>query len=745
MKITRHWLNTYLDHPASTDDIVRTLGRLGFPIENVEPLPGDDDRLDVEVTSNRGDCLSVLGLAREFVTGSRNHRLAAPTIPDPSGAADRLVYPAIPGDHLHAPLAASSMTVDNRDHALCPYYSARVLRGLTVGPSPEWLRTRIEGVGLRSVNNVVDVTNFVLFELGQPLHAFDLGRLAGTTIVVRTAKPGETIVAIDGSRLTLLPSDLVIADARGPVAVAGVMGGRDSEVGDATVDVLLEAAVFSPMSVRSTARRLRLMTDSSHRFERGIHPALVTFAAERAVDLLLQVAGGRREPGVAEAGDLQRARAAARPRIEMRVARCQSLLGVAVTAAEMKSCLDPLGLDAVVVQADDPVAAAPRAVSPSATPGHVQGGATALVHAPAATGAARSGSDPDPAEDGASIVCCIPWHRLDLEREVDLIEEVARVRGLDHIPTRDKIDIEVAPIQIDLVNRRRVEEVLTACGFYEVVTFSFISVADAEAFLPGGFALLSVADERRKAEPVLRPSLLPSLLRCRKRNQDLGHHDVRLFESAMTYCLRGDQKVEQGTLGLVLDATDRQQSLRLLRAAVERVVRSVRGPAADVVVRPVSIPWFEAGGAGTILLDGVAVGTMGVLTSATQGHFDLQTPICAAEVALGDFIFDAPPVAQVREVPSQPSIERDLSIVVDEPIAWSKVREVVDQVEHAHLVGVDFVGVFRGKQVGPGRKSVTLRLTYRAPDRTLRHEEVTPHVEAVVARLAHETGATLRQ
>jgi len=543
MKISLAWLNTYLEPVVGPDVVGSVLPRLGFPIEEVVEVPGEvpDRMFDVEVTSNRGDCLSHIGIAREVAAGSATGETGAAALHLPSHAASLEVEGAAE--------AYASVTVEAPE--VCPRYTARVVRGVRVGPSPAWLVQRLETIGLRSVNNVVDVTNFVLHEYGQPLHAFDLGRLEGSKIVVRFAHSGEMFVAIDGSRHALHPRHLVIADASRPVAVAGVMGGLETEVGESTTDILLESAIFDPLSVRRTSRALKLASDSSFRFERGVDPQGVDTASRRAIDLIGELAGGRVADGVLSVGDA----GGAKREVVMRLARCANILGV------------DLATDAVVAM---------------------------LRHLEL---------EPSLDTEQRVVRCRIPSFRLDLQREIDLVEEVARLHGMDRIGVRDEIAVEVRPTQGDVAARRAMASVLVGYGFHEAVTFTFVSPELGAAFLPPGCAAIEVDEACRRvgtrAEPMLRPSLLPSLLACRKSNQDAGNAGVRLYEVASTWHRRDGVKVEQRRLGLLADVADvegeagaTEAVLRTVRGAIDEMVMHL-GAAAPTVLTPVEASGFE--------------------------------------------------------------------------------------------------------------------------------------------------------
>ncbi len=666
MKVSLHWLNEYLDRPAAAEEVERLLAEQGFPIESVTPLPGGDVLIDAEITSNRGDCLCYVGIAREVAAGSgRSLRLPA-------------IAPPVPG-------ATAGTRVEVQAPNACPLYTARVIQGVKIAPSPDWLVKRLESIGLRSVNNVVDVTNFVLHEMGQPLHAFDLSKLAERRVVVRMAQKDEPFTAIDGSRHRLRPDMLVIADAAKPVALAGVMGGLDSEVSLNTTDVLLESARFDPLTIRTAARVLKLASDSSYRFERGVDPRNVELASRRAAAMLVELAGGVLLPGVVRVGEDE-----PEPKpVSMRLARCRDLLGIDISPETIVDVLSRLGL------------------SPTLT--------------------------------GNEVRCLVPTFRgRDVEREVDLIEEVARLHGLQHVPVQEKIHIVARSVQPHVAARQRIGQVLTAHGFFEAVTFSFIAPRNGQPFLTGDPVLID--DERRKTEPMLRPSLLPSLLQARKFNQDVGNHEVALFETASVWRKECVGICETRKLALLRDARDASAALRDLRGCVEELVHTLTGLSGSFQVATHG----AMSAAATVALRDRTLGVMGLLGPATQHLFDLQTPAVVAELDLDPLLALYPPARRVRPLPGVPGIERDLSVILDEAVRWEAVEREVRQANPALLEELRFVTVYRGKPVPAGRKSLTLRMHFRHAQKTLRHDEVDPQVAAVVDRLKTQLHAELR-
>ncbi len=701
------WLNRHLEGPAgpvSPDEADEVLTNVGFPIEGREDVASGDIQLDVELTSNRGDCLCHFGLARE-IAAATGRSLLPPEIKNESA-----VTPG-PGT------AASVTSVDNQLAASgdCPRFTARVIKGVKVGPSPAWLVELLEAVGQRSISNVVDVTNFVLMEMGHPCHVFDLNTLAEQRLVIRGARAGEKLTLLDEAEYTLAEGEMVVADAERAVSLGGIMGGLDTSVTAKTTDVLLEMATWNPVRVRNCARRLGLRTDASHRFERYVDARDIDRACLRAAELIAELAGGKLIDGMIDEGSAP----APLTSVDMRVARCEHLLGIRVETAEMVRLLETIGL-----------------------------------------GIDLQGSGPD-----AVLRCTIPPHRHDLTREADLIEEVARLNGFDKIGVAPSLDVHLEldhPEDWALRERamRELSRVLTGLGFYETVTFSFASQAESELFLPEGLRLLKVDEERRKGAPYLRPSVVPSLLTCRKANQD-GQVDldggVRLFETASVFAEIDDaesfgrQTIENRNLALLVDAPGkaegRQHAMRVLCGAIASVVRAMGGPDAKLAIEPSDkqfAPVCKGETLASVSINGTHAGYVLTIAGPTLKQWDLDEPVVVSEINLDALIALYPPRALAHELPKFPAIRRDLSLIVDEPVTWSRIESTIAGANPEMLTGVEFVGVYRGKQVGSGRKSITLQLEFRAADRTLRHEEVDGPVESIVARLRSSLNAELR-
>lgn len=701
MNISLRWLNQYLEPgdvtPQEADAI---LTEAGLPIESHTPVPGGDTVIDVEVTSNRGDCLGHVGIAREIAAA--RHAGTPRTLKLP-----RTDLPAKAGRPV-----AEQLTLENRVPDHCPLFTARLLRSVRIGPSPDWLRQALESMGQRSINNVVDVTNFITLELGNPCHVFDLDKLKGSALIVRFAKPGEKIKTLYAGEHALRDTDLVVADAERPQSLAGIIGGHDSQVDSGTTSVVFEMATWNPVTVRNTGRRLNIRTDAAYRFERGIDPRTIDYAARRAVQLLCEVSGAELAEGELSAGaPLPDDRV-----VPLRVERVEHLLGVRVPADEIVALLNALSI-------------------------RTGRGAEGVLH------------------------CVIPPHRAhDLSREIDLIEEVARARSLARVPLKDKLEVTVHPPQRVERLQEEAARTLAALGFHETVTFSFTSPAKGDLFLPAGLEAVAVDDDRRKAEPTLRPSVLLGLLGSRKANADARTAlpgGIRLFETAATFAQLPNSRttVERRSLAMIADVVfegkkpgveQTQHAVRVIRGAIDAVVRTCYGPDARVEVQPAppAHGGFDPHAHAKAFVVSPAgreeIGAFGLISDEARRLEDLDQPVVGAELWL-DVLTAAPiPRTAVGALPQFPGIERDLSLIVPEPTAWASVAALVDACALERCVGVEMVGVYRGKQIGPGRKSVTLRVRFRDAARTLRHEEVDPQLDRLAARAKADLGAEIR-
>jgi len=669
MKISLEWLNDYIETGLEAEAIAEILSDLGFPCEGIDRV-GDDVVLDVEVTSNRGDCLSHIGVARELAAAmGKELRLPQVELAEAEKAASEYV------------------AVEIQEPELCGRYTARVIEGVKVGPAPDWMVRRLTAIGMRSVNNVVDATNYAMMETGQPPHAFDFSTVQGGRIVVRRAIPGERIVSIDGSQCDLTPEMLVIADAKQPVGIAGVMGGLQTEVGDATTTILLEDAWFDPVCVRTTARRLSLPSDAAFRFERIVDIERVDWASQRTAQLIVQVAGGRVAQGVV---DVYPKKPEVAP-VAMRLSRLNKLLGIEVPTDTVVKILSSLCFEPQI--ADD------------------------------------------------TVTCLVPTWRSDIQREVDLIEEVARVYGYDKVPTRRRIQIEAVAADPRQKLSESIGAFLNGCGFYETATVTFVDQATAKLFADGEVGeLLGVKDVSRKSANLLRQTVLGSLLTVLKTNVNAKNLPCRIYEIADTFAPSPSSEAlpnEATKLALVCDG-----DLRCLRGAVEGLIKSI-DRSAEVDFAPVDLVWAEAGA--EVRVNGVALGQAGVFGAAVRDAFDFKelTP-CGAELDFRALMELKGGPVKIKPIPRFPAVERDLSILVADNIAWAAISEAVRSNCPPELEDIRFVDIYRGKGIAADKKSVTLSLRFRDEDGTLTHETVDGYQAAIVASLEQTVGAELR-
>ncbi|MBN1508052.1 MAG: phenylalanine--tRNA ligase subunit beta [Sedimentisphaerales bacterium] len=669
MKISLNWLSDYVQTGLQAEQIAEILSNLGLPCEGIEHL-ADDSVIDVEVTSNRGDCLSHIGIARE---------LAAAT-------GKPLSLPAIDFPETDKP-ASDFVQVEIREPDLCKRYTARVIEGVKIGPSPEWMQKRLEAVGMRPVSNVVDATNYAMMETGQPPHAFDFATIEGRRIIVRKAAPGEQIVSIDGTQCALAPEMLVIADAQRPVAVAGIMGGLATEVNDATTTILLEDAYFDPVCIRTTSRRLALPSEASFRFERIVDIERMDWASRRTTQLIVQLSGGRVAKGFVDAYP----RKPQPLQVTMRLSRVSALLGIEVPTEQVMKILAALCFE-------------PR------------------LH------------------DG-SVLCSVPGWRSDISREVDLIEEVARVHGYDKVPTRRKIQIEAVPADPRHSMQEHIGTLLNGCGFYETITVDFVDQGVADLFSPGGSRpYLAARQTARREAGILRRTLLGSLLEVLKTNVNAKNLPCQVYEIADTFIPpdeRNSLPVERSKLGLVVDA-----DFRLLRGAIEGLIESLNRNA-KVEFAPAEFAWAEAGA--RVLVDGKEIGQAGVFSEAVRRKLDFKdlTP-CGAELDFDDLMALKSGPVKIRPIPRFPAIDRDLSIVVTDTTRWSQIAATVQSAAPVELETVQFVDIYHGKGIPAGKKSLTLSLRFRDEDGTLTHETVDAYQAKILESLKSVVAAELR-
>ncbi len=691
MKILLSWLCDYVETGLSAVEIADILSDLGLPYDRIETIDGDAV-IDVEVTSNRGDCLSYIGIARELAAAT-GKELRIPAVKLKESQKD----------------VTELASVEIAEANLCSRYTARIIESVKVGPSPAWLKKRLEAVGMRSVNNVVDATNYAMLETGQPPHAFDYDKIADGKIIVRKALAGERIVSIDGSKCDLDPNMLIIADSRRPVAIAGIMGSLDTEVGEGTKTILLEDAYFDPVSVRTTSRRLGLPSEAAFRFERIVDIEQIDWASKRAAELITQVTGGKVAKGII---DVYPGRPSQK-QVTLRLSRLNKLLGVEIPPKEVVTILSRLKFNPQ--QKDDS----------SRRPGY---------------GALRRDERlAEPERD--SIICTVPSWRSDIYREVDLIEEVTRVHGYNRIPMHRKIQIEVVPADARQKLTQAVGTYLNGCGFYETISVGFIDGSVAEFFTAFDVKQhLTVKDESRKSANLLRQMLLGSLLGVLKTNLNVGNSPCRIFEIADTFVPTAEDAalpIEKTRLALVCDS-----NFQDLRGVVEGLITNINRDA-QVVFAPAEQPWAQT--AAEVMVNGSRIGLAGIILDALRDKFDFEdVTACAAELEFEALLALQSGELKAKPIPRFPAIVRDLSLIVDERVRWADIVKAVSKKASAELEQTCFVGIYRGKAIPSGKKSVTLSLRFRDADGTLTHESVDRLEADIVAELTASVGAELR-
>lgn len=671
MIVSWNWLKEYVGLDMSVETLTERVMMAGLNLEEFSDV-GGDIAIDLEVTSNRPDCLGHLGVARE-VSVLFGKELKIPA--------------ALPKTNGKPVSEVTSVTIEAGE--LCPEYTARVIRGVKIGPSPAWLAQRLTTLGIRPVNNVVDATNYVMMECGQPLHAFDFDKLRGGKIVVRKARAGEKIMAIDQREYPLQPEMCVIADGERPVAVAGVMGGLDTEIGEQTTNVLIEVADFSSMSVRATARKLNLHSPSSYRFERGVDRTQLDWASRRCAELILQTAGGELLEGAVAVRKSELPKAEP---IAIRFAQIGRILGIDISREEAIKTLKNLGLELK-------------------------------------------------SEQGKEAATFVPpsWRR-DLTREIDLIEEVARIHGYHNIPEDVPVPLTVSAKTLRDKVKERVGQVLTANGYFEAITLSFVDDDLFELVRPWGeLPALKVEHSSRRRENILRQSLIPSLLVARRDNERHGQFDARLFEISRGY-LAADQKPESEPLliGIVTE-----QSFAETKGVVAAIADALNHQFTLEAVAAEGTH-FRPGRGCELLLNGKTWGWLGELSDEVRDKLGLRDPVTAVELNLSRLEEIANLEPHFQAIATYPSMERDLNFLLDLNISWKELVELVQQEAGPLLESVAFGGQYQGKQIPADKKSYLLKLAYRSAERTLTTEEVDAIQQKLIQTCQTQLGAALR-
>jgi phenylalanyl-tRNA synthetase beta chain len=681
--------------------ILREDAKVGQPFAEYLGRAGSDVVYDLEITPNRPDLNSVIGIARE-ISAVRGAPLRVPEIGTPATDSQRA--------------AADLVSVRLEDSELCPRYTARVVLGVKIGPSPDWLKTTLEKVGVRSINNVVDVTNYVMLEVGQPLHAFDYHLLAPAeagarpTIVVRRANEGEKFVTLDEQERALTARNLLIADETKAVALAGVMGGRNSEINPNTVDVLIESACFQPQNIRATSKKLDLRTESSYRFERGSDIGICDWASRRAAQLIIETAGGRLAQGVVDAYP----NPTPPKQITLRHHKVREVFGLDLSPEQIEAYLGQLELKSAS-RKPQPVGETPAKTEP--------------------------------------VSFRIPTFRVDLKREIDLIEEIARLYGVDRIPATPPRGA-IGSNAYDTVHDElaEVRRILTGLGLHEAQGQTLIS--NVAAGLITAEPPVALANPLSSDMDVLRPSLLPGLLSALRHNLSHKTYDAALFEVGRVFHhgngqVREGRRVAMALTGqrhpLFWSGAGREDKFDIydLKGLLEEFLEQfgLRGLAYNG--RTGESPLFLE--SATIQLGKFQIGEFGLVLPRLAKQYDLRDAVVLAELNLDQLLARRNMVKGFKALPAFPSIRRDVAMLVPESTTHEAVAQIVKQARAANLEGVELFDVFRGKNVPAGQKSMAYAFTYRSLERTLTDSEVNGAHEKVVAQLKERLQAVIRE
>lgn len=687
MDVLLSWLREYVDIAYSVEELEERLPMLGLGIEGIERT-GDDAVFDLEIPANRGDLMSIQGVARELAAAAR--------------AATRL--PAVALSEDQTPVHERTR-VEVADYTLCPRFTARMIEDVRVGPSPSWLARRLEACGVRSINNIVDVSNYVMLEMGQPMHAFDYDRLAGHRLLVRPARPAERLTTLDGAERSLDAEILVVADAERAAGIAGIIGGADTEIGAQTRRVLLEAASWNPAMIRRTSRRLGVRTESSARFERGVDTAGILAVQTRAIRLMQDLAGGRVLRGVI---DLYPEPAPVRT-VELRWPRVARVLGLEIPQDDGVAILRSLGFGV---------------------------------------------------ESGGDVLhVTVPSHRRDVEREEDLIEDVARHYGYDRIPSTMPVEVTAQGTRAaSLVAEDAVRNALVRAGLVEALTLSLTNPAALDTLrLPADYPwrqMVALRNPMVEDHTHLRTTLLPALLNVARANVSRGVGDVQVFELGRTFHPDDGKVTERRGLALLMTGTTQEGAWNLpaesvtvtyyhLKGVIEDLLDELHVSGAAITAGP--SPWLHPGRTAQLSVSGASLGTLGELHPDVAAAHDLPPGVYVADIDLDALLRRAVLTPQFAALPRYPSVRRDVAVVLPLSVPAAAVAEVIWPAGGPLLESVDLFDVYSGAPIPAGQRNLAYALSFRSADRTLTADEVEAAVEAVRQALRERLRAKIRE
>lgn len=683
MKFPLSWLKDYINPSLSIDEISAKLTSAGLEVDSIQNVPGTpspDSIFEIGLTPNLGHCASLIGVAREL-SASTEKPVCYPKITvqeDPKEQLDKLI----------------NVRIENKKG--CPRYSCRLIKDVVIGPSPEWLQKRLEGCGLRPVNNVVDIVNYVVMEFGLPLHAFDYDTLEGKEIIVRAAKAGEKFITLDEKERVLEEGDILICDKNKPVAIAGIMGGLNSEVKDSTKNVLLEAAYFHPGTIRKSSKRLGLSTDASKRYERGADPNQVTMSLNRAAVMLQELARGRVITGIVDIHDA----AFDEAKVTCRLTRINRLLGTQLGVSEVENIFKRLGL-----------------------PYHWNG------------------------QDLFTVT--VPTYRVDIKEEIDLIEEVARIYGYDNIGKTAQDTVyraSVLPHIPAFYFEQDVRNRLIAEGLQEFITCDLIGPTLLDIVKDNSMpkeSIVKVLNPVSIEQSILRTSMLPGLLQVAKYNFDHQNHDVSGFELGRIHFKDGETYKEQTVIGIILMGKSQPHNWKNkphdvdffdLKGIVENILKELN--VNNFTFKDSKFEALHTGRQASIFVDSMELGSLGEVHPAILRRLDVPQRIYFSEISLQDLQQARSPDQKMKPLPIYPGSERDWTLTVSEDVTIESLLTKIRGAGSKLLEDVYLLDIYRSEKLGVGKKNVTLHFIYRDINKTIEQEAVDAEHKRIISQVS---------
>jgi phenylalanyl-tRNA synthetase beta chain len=695
MKVVYNWLKDFVGVTAAPRELASRLALAGTNIASVESQP-QGGVIDAEITSNRPDCLGVYGIAREV------------------SAIYKLPLKSVHAKPAESSAAKATDAVSLRIEApeLCGRFTARVIRNVKIQPSPAWLRERLEAAGVASISNVVDATNYVMLELGHPLHAFDYDLVRNHSIVVRAAKRGEKMRTLDGIERALDPAFSVVCDGDGSraVGIGGIMGGGETEISFSTKNVLIECAWFEPVAIRRATRLLKLHTEASTRFSRGADPEMAELASRRCAELILQLAGGELLSGVVDVYPARRVP----KKITISRAELLRVMGADVPDKEIEAILGALGFQPVRVDEN-------------------RGQSGSIL---------------------AAWECTQPSWRSEVEREIDLIEEVIRVYGMDKFPPRLPAARQGAARLPHYEAEARLRERLIGLGYREIVTIPQVAEDRDALFRPAGVVPARLANPLSEEASLLRSNGLVSMAGAIEWNLHHGQRSVRLFEIGRHYRFQGPAPAPVETLFLTLGATGEARSHGLYDGAREFSLADLKGDLDAIGALSGAFTWQQGGAdslhparRGRVLLDGNELGSAGLLARRIADKLKFRQDVFLAEISLGAFFckyYGVKNARRYRPLPRFPAVERDFSLLLDDGVTFAQVSDTIRDANIPELASVEAADLFRGKNLPAGKYSLMVRVTFQSREATLTDAQAADYSAKIVAALESRLGAALR-